>query len=469
MANIQGIINTNSSYSVTKSDAQLESTTLYVWIYEGTQGVNTGGTIDYPTYELRATSVSYNGTRATSFQIAPLVKDYVESTIANGTYQSGSVWVDYQLINTIGGVESTDASVSCLGLDGYVYTSDISDGLDKGIRLSNREILNLKGQDVSIPILRNSAIEYSFEKDGSVVDSGTITNSNESDEQIVYLTNSNCDKFTLTYGSQELVGNPSFDETAGWLIQSNDVIEDGVLKCEGQSGSRSYTAYNTTTGVEYRASFDILNYVSGSIGLFTGSSGINVTGMLSANGTYEVTFTQTQTGLNMISFYSSVGFEGQLDNISLRDSLTNEEIAITNIEECKYDPRKLTFINKCGALQDVWMFKNSKKTIEVKSDTWNRMSPLSGGSMERASVVKVNTRASEKMTLNSGFYPESSNVIFEELIQSENVWMWTLEDTPRAQAINIKDTSINLKDSITDKAINYTINIELAYNKYRSL
>ena len=94
MANIQGIINTNSSYSVTKSDAQLESTTLYVWIYEGTQGVNTGGTIDYPTYELRATSVSYNGTRATSFQIAPLVKDYVESTIANGTYQSGSVWVD---------------------------------------------------------------------------------------------------------------------------------------------------------------------------------------------------------------------------------------------------------------------------------------------------------------------------------------------------------------------------------------
>ena len=65
------------------------------------------------------------------------------------------------------------------------------------------------------------------------------------------------------------------------------------------------------------------------------------------------------------------------DNPCLQDFLRNETIYpvdkviinavegvtvlnIENIEECKYTPYKLTFINKFGAYQDIWFFKNSK-------------------------------------------------------------------------------------------------------------
>lgn len=485
MANIQRIINTNSSFSVSKSDALLESTILKVWIYEGEQGdqsasalVTNGGRPNEATYELTATSVSYEQTRVTSFQLAPLVKDYVESRIVNGQYSTNSVWVDYQLTNIIDGVESIDTSVQGLGIDGYLYTSDTNDGLDKGLRLSNKEILNKKGQLFSIPVLRNNLVKYTFENQGVVIKEGTLGSSIQSDEQVVYLSNTldgttpfDCDKVIISHATGNICQNGSFESDSVWTKETSDwTINNGVsfLSSSDLDVDRLYQDANAN-GLDLTLNFEISNYSGqGTASLrYPFNVSFSEDGVYSTSGTGELDRIQFQG----LSSSNADPLTFKVDNVSVypTQNIVQDVITIENVEECKYDSRRLTFINKCGAFQDVWMFKNSKKTLEVKSDTWNRMNPLSGGSIDRASKVKVNTVANEKITLNSGFYPESSNVVFEELLQSEKVWMWSLEDTPRAQAINITDTSINLKDSITDKAINYTINIEMAYNKYRSL
>ena len=483
MANIQGIINVNSGYSVTSTDALLDSSLIKVWIYEGVQGnqpavlLGDGGRPPLPTYSLSATSVNIGGTPTTSFQLAPLVEDYLESVIASGVYQSASIWVDYQVINVIDNATSIEPSMQLLAVDGYVYTSDTDDGSGKGLRLSNREILNLKGELFSIPVLKNNLVRYAFKNEGTTISEGTVGSSNVSDNQIVYLTNSldgvtpfDCDEVVITHATGDITTNGSFETNSGWTLENDFTISTGAayLASDDESISRLFQAQDVL-GEDFEVAFEISNYSGG------GDARMQYPFSVAFNG--NGFYTGTGTGLfDRIQFQgTSTTLESPLaftiDNVSVYPlaNIVNATIKITNIEECKYDPRKLTFVNKCGALQDVWMFKNSKRTVEVKSDTWNRMNPLTGGSIERASKVKHNLQGNEKFVLNSGFYPENNNTVFEQLLQSESVWLWTLEDTPRAQAVIIKDSSLEIKNSITDKGINYTITAELAYNKYRSL
>ena len=145
---------------------------------------------------------------------------------------------------------------------------------------------------------------------------------------------------------------------------------------------------------------------------------------------------------------------------------TTENIKIEDMCQGRYEHTKLTFVNRLGAFQDVWFFANAKSSLKIKDDSWNRRNLVSQGGAYRPTTVKNITAVNERHTLNSGFYPESNNVVFEELIQAQNVWITKgIETFP----ILIKNTSFNFKDSNTDKAINYTINFEYAFNKMKSL
>ena len=42
-------------------------------------------------------------------------------------------------------------------------------------------------------------------------------------------------------------------------------------------------------------------------------------------------------------------------------------VKVQNITECKYEPYKLSFINKFGALQNLWFFKRSNKQLSTKA------------------------------------------------------------------------------------------------------
>ena len=48
---------------------------------------------------------------------------------------------------------------------------------------------------------------------------------------------------------------------------------------------------------------------------------------------------------------------GAVDKITVSDNSGIQTIKVNVIEECKYEPKKVTFINKFGALQDMYFFK----------------------------------------------------------------------------------------------------------------
>ncbi len=140
---------------------------------------------------------------------------------------------------------------------------------------------------------------------------------------------------------------------------------------------------------------------------------------------------------------------------------------IENISECKYTPYKLTFINKFGAYQDLWMFKNSKLAMTTEKDKY-KSNILNNGTYEtyNAQVRLLTKNANQRLTLNSGYYPESNNEVFKQLFLSDKVW---IEYKNKTLAVNIENNNIDYKTSLTDSLINYTIDISFAFDTINNI
>lgn len=136
-------------------------------------------------------------------------------------------------------------------------------------------------------------------------------------------------------------------------------------------------------------------------------------------------------------------------------------IKVNNISECKFNPYKLTFINKFGVYQDIWMFKKNSISIAATEEKFKR-NILTNGSYntynhQNAILTK---NAKQNLTLNSGYYPESNNELFKQLILSERVW---IEYDNKTLPVLITSNSLGFKTSLNDRLIDYTIQVEFAY------
>lgn len=156
-----------------------------------------------------------------------------------------------------------------------------------------------------------------------------------------------------------------------------------------------------------------------------------------------------------------------VDTIYVSKNGVTEVIKVQEIEECKHNPYKITFVNKFGALQDVWFFKRSNLSLKTTKDSY-RANILTGGSYstnERQERI-FNKTGKEYLKLNTGFYPESYNEIFRQLSLSEELWI-SYEN--RILPVNLVSSDLNYKTSRNDKLINYTIDIEFANEKINNI
>ena len=151
------------------------------------------------------------------------------------------------------------------------------------------------------------------------------------------------------------------------------------------------------------------------------------------------------------------------DKVVIDDTTT---IIVNQIDECKFTPYKVTFINKFGALQDLYFFKRSDVTISTKDEKFNANILNSGtySTSEHQSKI-LSKKGSETITLNSGFVDESMNEVFRQLLLSERVWINYNGTLP----VNVGTSSLKFKESKNDKLINYTISFNFAYDKINNI
>jgi len=158
----------------------------------------------------------------------------------------------------------------------------------------------------------------------------------------------------------------------------------------------------------------------------------------------------------------------EIDKVIIKTSLSENPtvLYVKTIEECKYNPYRITFKNRYGAMEDLWFFKKSSKSISVKSDEFRAnqfKKRISGDTSSVRSIQEYNKNGLESITLNSGFVDEALNESFKQLMLSEDVELYDF-DKDTLSAIKIKDSELKIKTSTNDKLINYTIEVEMSNN-----
>ena len=166
------------------------------------------------------------------------------------------------------------------------------------------------------------------------------------------------------------------------------------------------------------------------------------------------------------------------------DSGATTTITLAPTEECKYPVNKITFVNRWGAMQDLFFFKKSVDSLESRSESFNSsifkarnvfLSPGEGPDDPCVQTITYNTysttahakktfnaNATESVLLNTGFVNELMNPYFEELMVSECIWLTDSDNV--IYPVNLKESSFTKKTGLNDRLINYTMSFEKSFD-----
>ena len=156
-------------------------------------------------------------------------------------------------------------------------------------------------------------------------------------------------------------------------------------------------------------------------------------------------------------------------------SVTNVDGVVCNIKriDCtKYgEGKKIIYINKYGAQQDLWFFLKETKNLARTNEGYksNTITYPSGSNatynVQNAPNKVFNTQAKQTHTLSSGYYPEFANQQFEELLLSEYIWLSTVrKGSGIIIPVKVKTSSVAFKTSVNDRLIEYTMEFEEAFD-----
>lgn len=166
------------------------------------------------------------------------------------------------------------------------------------------------------------------------------------------------------------------------------------------------------------------------------------------------------------SFFDNYSI-GAVDKITVSANGKIETIKVNVIEECKYEPKKVTFINKFGALQDMYFFKKSVEKMSVKKESYNANILDANYQYNISNHTKrdFNITANESISLSSGFLSEEYNEVFKQLMLSEKVWITNVkEGVEQVLPINVTTSNITYKTSLNDRLVEYTIEFDNSFN-----
>jgi hypothetical protein len=181
-----------------------------------------------------------------------------------------------------------------------------------------------------------------------------------------------------------------------------------------------------------------------------------------------VTITPTNSSNKFIQYLSiDVSESEQAEFISVQTKPNNVTTTYEIIDECRYNPIQLLFLNKFGVFDSLTLFKKSNETTNVTSDDFVN-NYVSGGTYDttRHQYQKLNTVGKSTIKINSGYINEKENELYKQLLFSDLVYI--LKDAAFIP-VNIANSSIEFKTRVNDNLINYTLDLEYAFNDINNI
>ncbi len=149
-------------------------------------------------------------------------------------------------------------------------------------------------------------------------------------------------------------------------------------------------------------------------------------------------------------------------NLKDKDGTTLDTRRFYPTCEAKYTPAHMQFVNKNGVWESVTFFKRSEEEVSASGDQFRKSIGTSSAAGFNYSTTnplyqRYNVNGRKRFTLNTGWVGEDYNAVMEQMMISERVM---LDDVP----VNVSTQSLTLQKSVNDKMINYTIQVEEAFD-----
>ncbi len=178
------------------------------------------------------------------------------------------------------------------------------------------------------------------------------------------------------------------------------------------------------------------------------------------------------------AFLDSVDI-GLVDELYINSDSGTEAVKISTEPCSKYAPYKVTFINKFGALQDMYFSLKSTESLNTTGETY-KSNAVDFGTLTygtyKPQVAQYNKLGKESITLNTNYLSEEYNEVIKQLMMSEQVWLTRL-DNPAPDSNNPetvlavipKTQSVTYKTSLNDRLVQYTVDFDYASDKINTV
>ena len=273
-----------------------------------------------------------------------------------------------------------------------------------------------------------------------------------------------------------------------------DIVAYNSTNTSIETSTETFTSFDGYEYFEYPTSPEVpLMITNRELFVLDGSkfsipiyTGVAPTVILFKNGVVVSTYVYTvePESIDQIEY---IEFE-DIDKIEVYvNSILVDTVNIKSLNECLYIPKKITFINKFGVLQDMYFFKKSTEKIAVKRESYKANIINQNNTYSTYEHVNrdFNITAQESTTLSSGFLNEEYNEVFKQMMLSEKIWVTNILDAPvwdkdfnlwdlnqntwnyqneQILPINVKTSNIEYKTSLNDRLVEYTFDFDNSFN-----
>lgn len=141
--------------------------------------------------------------------------------------------------------------------------------------------------------------------------------------------------------------------------------------------------------------------------------------------------------------------------------------SFTMQNECRNELINCIFKNKYGFWQKIGFNKLNRLNLDITSDDYNPfISDFGTYKLNQHTKRSFLTNGNEKIVVNTDFLPEYYNLLFKELMLSEQVY---LEQENTILPVNLNKKSLAYKTKINDKLIQYSMDFEYSFKTINNI
>lgn len=194
-------------------------------------------------------------------------------------------------------------------------------------------------------------------------------------------------------------------------------------------------------------------------------------------------YTPTEDTSQVVRYITTAYAGVYAERVQFYFNTAPNEYRYIQYEECTmYDPMEVFFVNRYGAIQELNMFGRFDISMSTEDEKYKRNLAGSGGSYntQKHQHRTLYKNGKIKLTINTGWYDETENDTFTEMMLSEQVWIRVDRDQlgfgwlPKTGSsfvvpVNLVSQDLQLKKKRADKLINYTFEFEAASDRINSV